>query len=133
VKTRRLLDSFALIAFLAREAGYETVRTLLREAEASRDFLLMNEINVGEVYYLTAKDRSPRQAEEALHLLEALPIRLLGNTFPQVLEAARLMAQLPISYADAFALATAIREQAVLVTGDREFRTASDLVEIQWI
>ncbi len=133
MKTRRLLDSFALIAFLAREAGYDTVRALLREAESSGDSLLMNEINVGEVYYLTAKERSVGKAEGALHFLEALPIRILGNTFPQVLEAARLKARLPLSYADAFALATAVRERAVLVTGDRKFRAASDLVEIQWI
>ena len=26
-----------------------------------------------------------------------------------------------------------IREEATLVTGDRDFRTASDLVEIQWL
>ena len=133
MKTRRLLDSYALIAFLGKEAGYETVRALLREAEASGNPLLMNEINVGEVYYLSAKDRSVRKADEALHLLEALPLRILGNTFPQVLDAARLKARLPVFYADAFALATAIREQAVLVTGDQEFRAASTLIEIQWL
>ncbi len=93
----------------------------------------MNEINVGEVYYLSAKNRSIRKADDALHLLEALPIRILGNTFSEVLDAARLKARLPISYADAFALATAIREQAVLVTGDQEFRVASSLVEIEWL
>jgi hypothetical protein len=33
-----------------------------------------------------------------------------SSPFPQVLEAARLKAQLPVSYADAFALSTAIRK-----------------------
>ena len=121
------------MAFLGKESGFETVRALLREAEASGEPALMNEINVGEVYYLTAKERSLGKADEFLHLLETLPIRVLGNTFPQVLEAARLKAKLPISYADAFALATAIREQAVLVTGDPEFRAIGGLVEIEWI
>jgi ribonuclease VapC len=47
--------------------------------------------------------------------------------------AARLKAQHPVSYADAFALSTAIREEATLVTGDPDFRTIGSLVEIQWI
>ena len=133
MKKKRLLDSFALIAFFGKEAGFDTVRALLREAEASGDPLLMNEINVGEMYYLTAKDRSPGKADEGLHILETLPVRIVGNTFSQVLDAARLKARFPISYADAFALASAIREEAVLVTGDPEFRAIGDLVEILWM
>ena len=93
----------------------------------------MNEINIGEVYYRTAKGRSLAQADTFLRILETLPVRIVGNTFPQVLEAARLKARYPIAYADAFALATAIREQALLVTGDPEFRSIGDLVEIRWI
>ncbi len=128
-----VLDSFALLAYLAREAVFEVVRALLRKAEASDRPAIMNEINVGEVYYRTAKDRSTAQADAFLRILETLPIQILGNTFPQVIEAARLKARYPIAYADAFALATAIREQAVLVTGDPEFRAIGDLVEIRWI
>jgi predicted nucleic acid-binding protein len=89
VKKPKLLDSFALMAFLGKESGFETVRALLREAEVSGQAVLMNEINVGEVYCLTAKGRSLEKADEFLLLLETLPVRVLGNTFPQVLEAAR--------------------------------------------
>jgi predicted nucleic acid-binding protein len=128
-----VLDSFALLAYLAREPGFETVRALLRNAETTNRPAIMNEINVGEVYYRTTKARSPAQADACLRILETLPIQVLGNTFPQVLEAARLKAQYPIAYADAFALATAIRERAVLVTGDPEFRAIGDLVEVRWI
>jgi ribonuclease VapC len=128
-----VLDSFALIAFLARERGFEKVRALLNEASASNQPLPMNEINIGEVYYLTAREHSAERAEAVLHLLETLPIRPVPNTFPQVIEAARLKARYPISYADAFALATAIREGACLVTGDPEFRATTDLVEIHWL
>ena len=133
MKKSSVLDSFALIAYLGRERGCESVRTLLHEAEASGDPLLMNEINVGEVYYLIAKERSIQKAEEFLHRLETLPIRLLANTFSQVLDAARLKAQFPVSYADAFAIAAAIRENARLVTGDPELRSVAHLVDILWI
>ena len=128
-----VLDSFALVAFLARERGFEKVRALLHEAQASDQPLLMNEINIGEVYYLTARAHSVKRAEGVLHDLETLPIRPVGNTFPQVLDAARLKARFTVSYADAFAAATAVREGARLVTGDPELRSVAHLVEILWI
>ena len=58
VKTPKVLASFALLAFLNKEAGFEQVRTLLYTAEAAGEPLLMNEINVGEVFYIIAKTRS---------------------------------------------------------------------------
>jgi ribonuclease VapC len=128
-----VLDSFALIAFLNRESGFAKVRGLLHEAQASDEPLLMNEMNIGEVYYLTAKERSLDKAEEFLRRLETLPIRILSNTYSQVLEAARIKAQFPISYADAFAVASAVRSNARLVTGDPELRPVAHLVEIHWL
>jgi len=38
-----------------------------------------------------------------------------------------------MSYADAFAIAAAIRENARLVTGDPELRSVAHLVDILWI
>jgi len=38
-----------------------------------------------------------------------------------------------LSYADAFAVAAAMREQAVMLTGDPEFESAEDLVEVEWL
>jgi len=93
----------------------------------------MNEINIGEVYYRTAKDRSFERAEAVLRRLPTMPIRALSNTYEQVLAAARLKANYAISYADAFAVSTAQREGATLVTGDSEFRAIEHLVPILWI
>jgi ribonuclease VapC len=128
-----LLDSFALLAFLNKERGFEKVKSLLRAAEATGEPLLMNEINIGEVYYITAKDRSMEQAEEFLHRLETLPIQPVPNSFADVLEAAKIKARFPISYADAFAVATAIRMNAVIVTDDPEFRRVEPLVTVEWL
>lgn len=132
-KKRSLLDSFAVLAFLNRESGFEKVNSLLRQAERAGTPLLMNEINLGEVYYVTARERSFEQAEDFLNRLETLPIQLVANSFDQVLEAAKLKARFPISYADAFAVATAIRMNAVVVTGDPEFRQVERLVKIDWL
>ena len=128
-----LLDSFAMLAFLNKENGFEKVRSLLNAARDSNRHLLMNEINIGEVYYVTAKGRSLEQAEDFLRRLETLPIQPVSNTFSDVLEAARLRARFPISCADAFALATAIRRSAAIVTGDREFARVEHLVKIDWL
>jgi ribonuclease VapC len=132
-KRRNLLDSFALLAFLNREHGFEKVKALLRAAAASAEPVLMNEINIGEVYYVTAKARSVHQAEEFLQRLETLPIEPVSNSFAEVMEAARIKARFPISYADAFAAATAIRMNAVLVTGDPELRAVAEIVSIDWL
>jgi ribonuclease VapC len=93
----------------------------------------MNEINIGEVYYCRAKTSSLERAEAFLETLPSLPIQAISNTYDQVLAAARLKARFPISCADAFALATAQREKATLVTGDPEFHAVEHLIPILWI
>lgn len=132
-RTRRLLDSYAILAFLNDEEGAERVAGLLEDAVETGALLLVNEINVGEVYYIVAKHRSEDAAEQVLLHLDRLPLELVSNTFDEVLEAARLKARFPLSFADAFALATAIRFDTRLVTGDPEFEAAEDLVNVDWI
>ena len=133
MKRKSLLDSFAMLAFLNKEKGFEKVRELMRAAQLSSEPLLMNEINIGEVYYMTAKARSPELAEEFLRRLETLPIQPISNSFADVLQAARIKARFPISYADAFAVATASRMHATVVTGDPEFRQVEHLVTNDWV
>jgi ribonuclease VapC len=50
-----------------------------------------------------------------------------------VFQAAEYKAQYAMSYADCFALACAIENSAVLITGDPEFQAVSHLVKIEWI
>jgi len=49
-KRRKLLDSFAVLAWLGDEPGAQTVENILRDAEAQRLEVFMNVINLGEVY-----------------------------------------------------------------------------------
>ena len=132
-KKKSLLDSFAMLAFLNKESGFEKVRSLLREAKSSDEPLIMNEMNIGEVYYITAGARSVELAEDFLNRLETLPVHIVTNSYAHVLEAARLKARFPISYADAFAVATAIRMNAAIVTGDPEFRRVEHLATVNWL
>jgi predicted nucleic acid-binding protein len=132
-KRRNVLDSWALIAFLGGEQAGAAVRDLLRAADGAGDRLLMNDVNIGEVYYVVAKRRSPAAAEAFLRALETMPIEAVSNAFADVIEAAKLKAQHAVSYADAFAAATAIRRGAVLVTGDPELRALEGTVTLKWI
>jgi len=130
---RRLLDSFAILALLGDEDGADRVADLLTDAVASDLPLLVNEINVGEVYYVVGKHRSVDEADRVVDHLESLPLEWIGNGRDEVLEAARVKARHPVAYADAFAIATAIRFDAVVVTGDREFESVDQLVDVEWI
>ena len=131
---KRLLDSFALLSYLNKEIGFEKVRQALAEALLSDGSLLMNEINVGETYYILHRQRGVKQAEYFLEtVLVSLPIRLVQNDFQDVIDAARIKAEFPLSFADCFVVATARRESAIVLTGDPEFKKIQHLVKIEWL
>jgi predicted nucleic acid-binding protein len=128
-----VLDSYAILAFLKQELHFEIVKDLLRSSSKGRDILLMNQINAGEVYYQIAKQDLLEDVGRFWNQFLQLPILFVANDFDLVLEAAKLKARFPIAYADAFAVATAIREGASIVTGDPDFKHVEPLVKIDWL
>ena len=134
MRKARLLDSFALLAYLKKEKTYQEVKNILASHQEGEEDLLMNEINVGEVYYILARERSLEAAEYFLHdILQALAIKITPNSLFDVIDAAKIKAQFAIAYADAFAVATAIKYNATLVTGDPDFKEVEHLIEIEWL
>lgn len=131
MKKKRVFDSFALLAYLKMESKYEKVKGLM---VAEDTLLLMNEINVGEVFYILARERGVENAEYFISaILPSLPIKRVPNSFEDVVEAARIKAAHSIAFADCFAIATAIKENASLVTGDPEFKKVQKVVVIEWM
>ncbi len=131
MKTKRVLDAFALLAYLKGENGHLRVKAMLAASDLD---LLMNAVNAGEVFYILARARGLQEAEYFLNvILPSLPITVVDNSFEQVIEAARLKAAHALSFADCFAAATAIRERAPLVTGDRGFEKLGRAVDIDWL
>ena len=128
---RRVLDSYALLAYLKKEDKYERIKGLL----SSKDTVLfMNEINLGECFYILARERSIDKAEYFIYtVLPNLPITKISNTFQDIIEAAKIKAKHPLSYADCFAIQTSIKENAPIITGDPEFKKADKLVQIEWL
>ncbi len=94
----------------------------------------MNEINLGECVYILARERGMDQADYFLHtILPNLPLAKRANTFEDVVEAAKIKAGHALSYADCFAIQTALKENAPIVTGDPEFKKVETLVKIDWL
>lgn len=132
----KVLDAWAVLAWLQDERpAADKVQDMLDKAAAGNLQLRMSIINVGEVYYRLAKARGEDEARAFLRDLRGMPVKTLAAPNRLVLEAAQLKARYPISYADAFALATAIRERGPVVTGDPELKqfASSGIVEIEWI
>jgi ribonuclease VapC len=133
VKRRKLLDSFAVIAWLQNEPGAQIVEDLLVEASQKNEKLLLQEVNLAEVYYLSIRrvgeDRTRGLADQLL----TLPIEVISSTTEILWQAALLKAEYSLSLADAFAAATAMVSEATIVTGDPEFDAIAHLVEITWL
>jgi predicted nucleic acid-binding protein len=133
-KTKKVLDSYAVLAFLNGEIGSDRVRDLLAEARQTGENLLMNEINIGETFYILSRKRGPEKAEYFIEtILSGLPIRRVANDYEHVIAAARLKAEYPLSYADCLAVATAVREGATVLTGDPEFKCVERIVPVEWL
>lgn len=131
MKRKSLIDSYALLAYLKQENNYRKVENLLSSKETQP---LMNDINLGETFYILARERGLDKAEYFINaILPNLPIIKIGNAFAEVIQAAKIRAQYPISYADCFAVATAIREKAVIITGNPDFKHVEKIVEIDWL
>lgn len=134
MKIVKLLDSFALLAYLNGESGCGKVSEALVAAREGVCDLCMNEINIGESYYILSRKRGAEKADYLLDtIMPGLPIRNVANNLSDVIAASRIKAQYPLSFADCFAVASAQKEGATILTGDPEFKSIEHLVTIEWL
>lgn len=131
MKKPKVLDSFAVLVLLNREEGFKKIENIFRNTDDER--IIMCAINVGEVYYIVAKNRSLEQAENFLNYLQATGVEITIPDYELIIESAKIKASHQVSYADSFAIATAVRYQASVITGDLEFRSVEDIVNVEWI
>ncbi|MCS7260519.1 MAG: type II toxin-antitoxin system VapC family toxin [Anaerolineae bacterium] len=132
MKPRVVLDAWAVLALLqGEEPAAARVKTLLEEAERGTHALFISLINLGEVFYRVGKVKGEPAAWETLAALRRLSLTIVPATEEVVLAAARLKIYHPISYADAFAAATAESLDAVLATGDPELEQLSERIRLE--
>ncbi|CEP69454.1 PIN domain [Moorella glycerini] len=120
-----VLDAYAVICYLEDETGADEVALLLKKAGDNTVRLFMTWINLGEVYYRVHRKYGEIEAERVLETVKNWPVEFLAGDEDLTLVAARVKASYALSYADAYAIAAALKNNAAVVTGDPEIKNAS--------
>ena len=128
-----VLDSFALLAYLQDEPVASRVEKLLEYASKDKCRLFLSIINLGELLYITERRGGVAKAQDALALIRQLAIEVVPANEQAVFAAAHIKANHPLSYADAFVVATAVQKNAVILSGDPEFQAVESLVKVEWL
>lgn len=128
-----VLDSYAILAYLGGEEGSRRVSEILSSVASRSTEAYLSIINLGEVLYITERERGLARAQETLAMIEQMPVVVLPATREVVFAAAHIKAQYPVAYADAFAVAAARSRNATVLTGDPEFEAVGEAVAIDWI
>ena len=110
-----VLDSWAILRYLEDTSpAAAAVSDLL-----GREPPLVSWINLGEVHYVLRRLHGDDDATETVRdLRDVIDARLPDERL--VLDAARIKADHPMAYADAFAAALTVAQDAALWTGDPE-------------
>jgi predicted nucleic acid-binding protein len=130
---RILFDAHAILKWTQKEAGYEKVKRLMLGCRDGSVTGYMNFLNLGEVYYKSIRTAGTEKAKALLENFQRLPVNLVLPDKELIWKASEIKAEYPISFADCFAAATALRYDAKILTGDPEFKKLGGLVAIEWI
>ena len=128
-----VFDGYALLKVFQKEEGYQKIVGLLRDVSGSGGRALMNAVNYGEIIYIIKRAFGDRKKIECLAAIERLGIEILSVPNELIFRAAEYKAEFSISYADCFALASALENKAALVTGDPEFKKIEHLAKVIWV
>ena len=129
----KVLDSYALMAFFEDEPGADFVRSLIHKAVESDTNLLMSVVNLGEVWYSIARTNSVELADQYIHEIKGMGIKIEDVDWTMTRQAATFKVHGNISYGDCFAAALAKIRKADLVTGDKEFKSLDGEIKISWL
>ncbi len=128
-----VLDSYALLSFFQGEAGADQVLKILIKAHAGECELSMTAVNLGEIWYTVARTVSEEMADRKVSEIHSMAVEIVDVDWDLTRKAAILKARGGISYADCFAAGLAQALNAVVVTGDPEFRCVEDVVKVLWL
>jgi len=109
------------------------MRELIQAAAREEIQLYLCLINYGEVLYMVERRWGEIELRKVIARLDDLPIQVMPIDRSLTLAAAHVKAHHPLSYADAFAVALAQKLDAMVVTGDPEFKHVEELVHIEWL
>ncbi|MCL1917839.1 MAG: type II toxin-antitoxin system VapC family toxin [Peptococcaceae bacterium] len=114
-----VLDACAILAVLSRETGADKVVDLYKKAGSGEVVLIINKLNLLEVYYNLLREYGTENANKFLKEIKQSPITIIHEISDGVfLEAGKLKVSYKISLADSIALAEAAVSGGMLVTAD---------------
>lgn len=128
-----VLDAYAVLCYLKDEPGAEKVSMILKKAAKKRARVFMTWMNLGEVYYRVCREHGEFEAARVLEVIKSWPMKVLQGDERLTIGAARVKASCPLSYADSYAIAAALRYDADLVTGDPEIRDAAAAIDVSLV
>ena len=128
-----LFANHALLKFFQKDPGHEQVAGLLSHARRAKTPPLLCAINLGEIIYTIKRNFGDQKKIEILAHIERMGFTILPVPNNLIFQAAEFKAEYSISFADCFALASALEHKAVIVTGDPEFRKVEHLARVVWI
>ena len=132
-----IIDACAIIAFLKKEKGHETMLRFFSKADTGDILLSMHKLNLLEVYYGFYRDDGKKLAETVLADTLSLPISFINDiSSPVFREAGRLKTTYDISLADSIALSMASVKKEPLITSDHhEFDKieSKEAIKFIWI
>lgn len=128
------MDSYAVLAYLNDEPAAQDVEDILRLAVNGEVKVYMSWINLGEVYYRLQRVYNRQISRKAIEIIKSWPIELLQVEEQLTLLAGDIKAKNRLSYADAFAAATAVSSDGIILTGDQEFKPLEGhVIKIKWL
>ena len=128
-----VFDTFALAAYFLGEEPGRKVRDLMKKLARNKKKAFLCELNLGELYYALFRKKGQLAAEEMIADVRTLPIALVPVNWDLILQAAKIKATKPLSFADAFVAALAQKKKGIVVTRDPEFKVLQDHLSIKWL
>ncbi len=125
-----VLDSYAMMVFLKKEAGYGRVETLLKRAASGEAKLHISAVSMAELQYQVIQRGS--QVGRILAALEALPLRV-ESADAYLHQAIELRVKHNLPLLACFDAAVAQDLRCPLVTGGRELRKLGSSISVEWL
>ncbi len=129
-----VLDASALIRFLDEEAGWERVKSVLRECAEGRAQACISAVQWGEVAGNLRKRFGASAEARIMSSLLPSEAEIVPATADRAVHAAQLKVDRNLAYADGFALDLAMESpDHLLLTADYGFKSVDDMARIEFL
>jgi predicted nucleic acid-binding protein len=129
-----ILDSYAIMEFLRQQKSWEIVADLFNQSTEGSAKLKIHILNWGEIWYTLIREKGKDIADEFLSDFQSqIDVEIIDFSKSVFERAVQFKSQGNISYSDCFAISAAVEQNAILVTGDKEFKQFEDQVKILWL